>query len=316
MFLIQVLSQILVILWQMMVSDLCFDDICIHSFIALSLQDFQSAEQRSTHESDQVPVNAPQPLASGTARIDAAGRINWWRLYRFPPIISPHPDSASQISPPLIATPTLATANEHSLSTSSPVTPLNNGAPVESISPQVPNQDTPSPPQNSVVPVIVVGLQSVTSEWRPDLPQQPGDDGVDLFGSSAAGGNPDDDNDNNDDLDGWGGQHHVGGGNGTDSARGRGRARGWHSRAADAIRNLRPGRRNAEAGLSAQLPAITPGSRTFLIYVIGGEFSLSLSGNELICDLGYYPPDHNIVTGGPNILDSFEALLCVVASIV
>ncbi len=132
------------------------NDIYIHSFIALSFQDFQSAEQRSTHEGDRVPVNAPQPLASGTARIDAAGRINWWRLYRFPPIISPHPDSASQISPPPMAT-TPVTANEHSLSTSSPVTPLNDGAPVESVSPQVPNQDTPSPPQNSVVPVIVCG---------------------------------------------------------------------------------------------------------------------------------------------------------------
>ncbi|EKM75523.1 hypothetical protein AGABI1DRAFT_116356 [Agaricus bisporus var. burnettii JB137-S8] len=36
-----------------------------------------------------------------------------------------------------------------------------------------------------------------------------------------------------------------------------------------------------------------PGSRTFLIYVIGG----------------YYPPDHSIVTGGPDNLESFEALL-------
>ena len=25
--------------------------------------------------------------------------------------------------------------------------------------------------------------------------------------------------------------------------------------------------------------------------------------------LGYYPPDHSIVTGGPDTLDSFEALL-------
>lgn len=27
--------------------------------------------------------------------------------------------------------------------------------------------------------------------------------------------------------------------------------------------------------------------------------------------VGYYPPDHSIVTGGPNNLDSFEALLYV-----
>ena len=31
----------------------------------------------------------------------------------------------------------------------------------------------------------------------------------------------------------------------------------------------------------------------------------------LITLIGYYPPDHSIVTGGPNNLDSFEALLYV-----
>ena len=48
------------------------------------------------------------------------------------------------------------------------------------------------------------------------------------------------------------------------------------------------------AGMGMGLPA-GPGSRTFLIYVIGG----------------YYPPDHTIVTGGPESFQSFEALLCV-----
>jgi hypothetical protein len=73
-----------------------------------------------------------------------------------------------------------------------------------------------------------------------------------------------------------------------------GRPRGWQSRAASAIRNLRPGRRPADAGQAAPPPLSSPsGSRTFLIYVIGG----------------YYPPDHSIVTGGPNNFDSFEALL-------
>jgi len=85
---------------------------------------------------------------------------------------------------------------------------------------------------------------------------------------------------------------------GTGAGRGRGlgagiggRTGGWQARAANAIRNLRPGRRPTPAG--TQHSATTPGSRTFLIYVIGG----------------YYPPDHTIVTGGPNNLDSFEALL-------
>jgi len=66
------------------------------------------------------------------------------------------------------------------------------------------------------------------------------------------------------------------------------RGRTWQSRAANAIRNLRPSRRNADA--TSPQPQETPGSRTFLIYVIGG----------------YYPPDHQIITGGN--LDSFEAL--------
>jgi hypothetical protein len=72
--------------------------------------------------------------------------------------------------------------------------------------------------------------------------------------------------------------------NGQPSARGR----TWQSRAANAIRNLRPSRRNADT--ASPQPQEAPGSRTFLIYVIGG----------------YYPPDHQIITGGN--LDSFEAL--------
>jgi hypothetical protein len=48
------------------------------------------------------------------------------------------------------------------------------------------------------------------------------------------------------------------------------RARPWHSRAASALRNLRPGRRATHAAQTND----GPGSRTFLIYVIGGEFEL------------------------------------------
>ncbi|KAJ2925561.1 hypothetical protein H1R20_g11535, partial [Candolleomyces eurysporus] len=96
---------------------------------------------------------------------------------------------------------------------------------------------------------------------------------------------------------------------------GRDSTRGWHSRAANAFRNLRPGAAGAHATTgrgggdngargsrtmprhnhtnATSLPFNAPGSRTFLIYVIGG----------------YYPPDHNIVTGGPESFESFEALL-------
>ena len=64
---------------------------------------------------------------------------------------------------------------------------------------------------------------------------------------------------------------------GTGAGRGRGlgagpggRTGGWQSRAANAIRNLRPGRRPAPSG--TQHSGTAPGSRTFLIYVIGGPY--------------------------------------------
>jgi hypothetical protein len=50
----------------------------------------------------------------------------------------------------------------------------------------------------------------------------------------------------------------------------RGRPGGWQSRAANAFRNLRPGRRPTPPGTPHLVT--TPGSRTFLIYVIGGLY--------------------------------------------
>lgn len=85
-----------------------------------------------------------------------------------------------------------------------------------------------------------------------------------------------------DDFDGFGNfpQHPehadetVGGnaGRGRGRGLGAGRGRGWQSRAANAIRNLRPGRRTTPPG--PQHSVTTPGSRTFLIYVIGGLYFL------------------------------------------
>jgi hypothetical protein len=115
----------------------------------------------------------------------------------------------------------------------------------------------------------------VNSEWRPDLPTQGGDEDVDFFGQPTSDLGVGIENDD-DDLDGWGGQHHTGigaGGHGLNAPTGRGRSRGWHSRAANAIRNLRPGRRNTQVDSDVQMPAASPGSRTFLIYVIGGLFN-------------------------------------------
>ena len=84
-----------------------------------------------------------------------------------------------------------------------------------------------------------------------------------------------------DDFDGFGNLQHppellpdeaAGTGAGRGRGTGAGRPRGWQSRAANAIRNLRPGRRPAPSG--TQHSVTTPGSRTFLIYVIGGLYFL------------------------------------------
>ena len=139
----------------------------------------------------------------------------------------------------------------------------------------------------SVVPVIIVGLQSVHPEWRPNGPLPTAEDEeleppVDASGNTDLDGSEDDITFAPDPALGIGG------------SRARGRTRGWQSRAANAFRNLRPGRRDEDGRQPTALPPPS-GSRTFLIYVIGG----------------YYPPDHSIVTGGPNNFDSFEALLYI-----
>jgi len=194
--------------------------------------------------------------------------------------------------------PTLPSTTADSPSSSSPDTDT---SPIRPAHPQT--QEPPIP--QAVVPVIVVGLQSVNSEWRPDMPP-PDENDMEVFnhhhdgvgGGEVGGGGGDGGHEIFDDeeFDGFSnaelGSDDV---PDTGASRGRGgqrgRTGGWQTRAANAIRNLRPGRRPSPA--EAQHSVSIPGSRTFLIYVIGG----------------YYPPDHSIVTGGPNNLDSFEALL-------
>ncbi|KAF8073474.1 hypothetical protein FPV67DRAFT_749065 [Lyophyllum atratum] len=205
-----------------------------------------------------------------TPEVDAQGRINWWRLYRFPPIAIPPtqgiPAAAPSFTPgpiPTTATPSSAPSSP-SISAMDPTLSELPFARAEAPSPQPP----PSQPRTyTVVPVIVVGVQSVNTNWNLRPPTDEDMEGADdvpetpLEGDAAGMGQP--------------------------RTRG-GRGRGWHSRAAEAIRNLRPGRRNRNA-----TPPNGPGSRTFLIYVIGG----------------YYPPNHSILNGGPDTLASLEALL-------
>ncbi|KAG8214705.1 hypothetical protein J3R82DRAFT_9790 [Butyriboletus roseoflavus] len=175
--------------------------------------------------------------------------------------------------------------------------------------PPFPNSQDSNPPTNTntstnppehrsnvVVPVIVVGLQSVNVDRQPPHMPPPHANHAPAI---------DDEDGEGMDLDGLEQpmsmplhipepaefRHHTNPSNTTQQEQGGqqpARGRTWHSRAANAIRNLRPSRRNTDA--TSPQPQETPGSRTFLIYVIGG----------------YYPPDHQIITGGN--LDSFEAL--------
>ncbi|KAI0350339.1 hypothetical protein OH77DRAFT_1489199 [Trametes cingulata] len=244
--------------------------------------------------------DTPSPSDHGQDEREEAERrppgIHLWRLYRFRPIHAsqiaghaasttsptapafPHSPPTTSPSPsiPAEASPRAEAESAPPATTTTSPAPSASAAGAESPSSATPATD---PNANMVVPVIVVGLQSVemgqvhghghthahrdhetpppdTDDWttaRPDdeyrsTPQQTADHAGDTTP----------------------------------------RGRSWQSRAATALRNLRPGRRNASRGQQATEGA---GSRTFLIYVIGG----------------YYPPNHHMVTG-PDNLDSYEAL--------
>ncbi|KIM78467.1 hypothetical protein PILCRDRAFT_824363 [Piloderma croceum F 1598] len=262
-----------------------------------------SASSRSDSESDNANGNLPEmsevprvppdsspseegvtmePGSASRTERRPGGGINWWRSYRFPPITAPHvhglptmPNGMnSATSPP--ATPHSSDHSSEASITPSSSTPL--------VSPSSSTQDRGSSASspvdnrpNVVVPVIVVGLQSVNMDRRREQAPPFGD------GTFGANHNEPEPSVLADDLN-FGGM--------LDDADpgafpGSPRARPWHSRAASAFRNLRPGRRTTHATHTNG----GPGSRTFLIYVIGG----------------YYPPDHGLITGA-NALDSFEAL--------
>ena len=210
----------------------------------------------------------------------AVGGINLWRSYRFPPIIAPPRPS-----------PLVSGADQAAVAPSSPLPippsiplsePTHPGHPPRPDTP-VPSSTIPSPPPppaqaDVVVPVIIVGLQSVNVDiQRPEYPEE----GDGLFAR------PDYRGDGIPPPDAWGP-----GGDNEQTIRGR----PWHTRAADAFRNLRPGRRNGPPTANANDRAA---SRTFLIYVIGG----------------YYPQNHHIVTGTDG-MDSYDALWFVTSSFV
>lgn len=251
----------------------------------------EPAESNDTWNLPSVPENTSTAVAAPDDNPPAeANRINWWRLYRFPAIVPPRimltgpaeassstsdrsesPSSSSSASLPAIPEPS-SSSSSTSTSTSSD----------ESEHSSTPSSTTSS---NVVVPVIVVGLQSVNLNvaWGhfPPPPSPPPS-------STPRSAPPSTIHPHSE------GEHET-----EDSDGGVRSSRRWHSRAASAIRNLRPSsigsspRRESLVESDPNANAPPGGTRTFLIYVIGG----------------YYPPDHSIVTGEARDLDSFAALL-------
>ncbi|KAK2465790.1 hypothetical protein APHAL10511_002334 [Amanita phalloides] len=273
----------------------------------------------------------PDDSQDETQGLTGPGRINWWRLYRFPAIGVPRSNTAASAAAAAAlstnnsdnssATPALssgssmeapsieATTHAQTMSSSMSVTPAPSTRMAEDSTGSAREAATP----NTVVPVIIVGLQSVNMDWRQgdlvgfnanehqhqhqdDTADDLVDDGMDdIFGPAP-------DPEANTDRENDGTQRSADAG-ATDTSANQRRGRRWRSRAADALRSLRPRRggeqrngiANGDAGapqLAQQMPTMGPGSRMFLIYVIGG----------------YYPPNHSIVLGNPADMESFEAL--------
>ncbi|KAF8558303.1 hypothetical protein OG21DRAFT_1230473 [Imleria badia] len=186
-----------------------------------------------------------------------------------------HSGLAQPVLTPSAASPTnmpeIVPASNQSTSTP----PSTNGQ--DSTLPTNASSNPPEHRSNVVVPVIVVGLQSVNMDRQPPHMPHP---------HANHGPAMDDEDGDGMDFDGLEHpmsmplqipepaefRHHSSPSNTTQqeqSGQQPARGRTWQSRAANAIRNLRPSRRNADA--TSPRPQETPGSRTFLIYVIGGK---------------------------------------------
>lgn len=196
-----------------------------------------------------IPQTNPIPQLNHDRR--AGGGINLWRSYRFPPIVAPaRPSPLYQPGSPIPAmgnpVPTTTDPSPAYLP-SMPSTTV----PLQSTEPSALGAAPPA--LDIVVPVIIVGLQSVNVDPRGG---EQNDDHENMFArpeSAAEAG----------DQDSLNGSTNL-----PDQRPDTPRGRPWHSRAATALRNLRPGRR---PDMSATGPHDRNASRTFLIYVIGGN---------------------------------------------
>ena len=197
----------------------------------------------------------PVPESNTTSGVEHRGRsVNWWRSYQFPQVATT-PLTHGSLHATNSGSPMFTPQPSHSPFTSSPATstllthPSASSTPQQATLAEEPSSTETNSNPNAVVPAIVVGLYSMNNRRRPSV----------FGGNQTPRTGPDDsepvDDDNDDSL--FGGESHSGGRQ-HDTPRGR----SWHSRAANAFRSLRPGRRRREAN---------EGSRSFMIYVIGGE---------------------------------------------
>jgi hypothetical protein len=239
-------------------------------------------EEDSDSDEDDTEIRMPWESADSNTRIlntGSSGRsprnVNWWRTYRFSPI--PARSIAGNIDP--------STVSSRTSSTSSPAVPPPLSSPLSvpgimsSEAPQTAalqatgsnsnNVSTTTQGENNdvVYPVIVVGLRSVNAPQDratgvPASPRRTDTPRPTSFPSLASSDSGLDD-DAGDDED------------------------------QELPEGERPSGASRNVNAQGNNEATPPGSRTFLIFVIGG----------------YYPPGHSMVVGGPNNLGSFEALL-------
>ena len=127
--------------------------------------DVTTTLSHSTEEEEEVPESEGQPEPNQTAQTPA--RLNWWRLYRFPSIPAPASQTNSIPTSPLQET-SRNSSSTAATSGSSESSDRSDGRPDTSASSTSPTAG----PSNMVVPIIVVGLQSVNLNlnWPSPVP--------------------------------------------------------------------------------------------------------------------------------------------------
>lgn len=270
------------------------------------VNDFEGESQTPSSPEAATGVDSTGPQDSEDQRLTGPGRVNWWRLYRFPAIGVPRSNSAAGVAAAAALSNSNASTSSASLAPSS-TPPILSGLEVPSTSPVLPTtlsphadarsaEDAPASvtgtaAPSTVVPVIIVGLQSVHMDWRqaehagfnandPSQQHRDDDDIVDDGIEDIFGPSPDHEGSLDRDAD-VSNEPRSTSTDAVDAEVNHRRGRRWRSRAADAFRSLRPRRggeqRNGTASSDAgaphmvhQMPPMGPGSRMFLIYVIGG----------------------------------------------